>query len=71
MQNPGSPPASAPLPSQVIRLELAACGATKTGQRRNVFDAPTETLERLHGNITTLNPGETPAPSIAIRRKSW
>ena len=31
---------------------------TKTGQRRDVFDAPTQTLDRFHCHITTLNPGE-------------
>jgi quercetin dioxygenase-like cupin family protein len=31
---------------------------TKTGQRRDVFDAPTPTLDRFHCHITTLNPGE-------------
>jgi quercetin dioxygenase-like cupin family protein len=33
---------------------------TKTGERRNVFDAPTPTLDRLECHITTLNPGEAP-----------
>jgi len=31
---------------------------TKTGQRRDVFDARTPTLDRFHCHITTLNPGE-------------
>ena len=35
---------------------------TKTGQRRNVFDAPTATLDKLHGHITTLNPVENTGP---------
>ena len=34
--------------------------ATKTGERREVFDAPTATLERFECHITTLNPGEVP-----------
>lgn len=33
---------------------------TKTGARREVFDAPTATLERFASHITTLNPGEAP-----------
>ena len=33
---------------------------TKTGERREVFDSPTATLERLEMHITTLNPGESP-----------
>ena len=33
---------------------------TKTGSRRNCFDASTATLERLECHVTTLNPGEVP-----------
>jgi len=33
---------------------------TRTGSRRECFDAPTATLERLECHITTLNPGEAP-----------
>ena len=33
---------------------------TKTGERRNVFDAPTPTLSNFECHITTLNPGESP-----------
>ena len=33
---------------------------TKTGERRNVFDAPTPTLAQFECHITTLNPGESP-----------
>jgi quercetin dioxygenase-like cupin family protein len=31
-----------------------------TGERRQVFDAPTATLDRFECHITTLNPGEVP-----------
>lgn len=31
-----------------------------TGERRQVFDAPTATLDRLECHVTTLNPGEVP-----------
>ena len=64
MQNQGSPPVSTtgPLFSQVIDWNSLVPAPTKTGQRRNVFDAPTETLDRLHGHITTLNPGENTGP---------
>jgi quercetin dioxygenase-like cupin family protein len=37
--------------------------ATKAGQRREVFDAPTATLERFASHITTLNPGQAPHPA--------
>ena len=33
---------------------------TKTGSRRECFDGPTATLERLECHVTTLNPGEAP-----------
>ena len=32
----------------------------KTGARRDVFKAPTATLDELECHITTLNPGESP-----------
>ena len=35
---------------------------TRNGQRRDVFDARTGTLARLHAHITTLNPGENTGP---------
>jgi quercetin dioxygenase-like cupin family protein len=31
-----------------------------TGERRQVFDSATATLDRLESHITTLNPGEAP-----------
>jgi mannose-6-phosphate isomerase-like protein (cupin superfamily) len=33
---------------------------TAVGERRNVFDAPTLTVDRLESHITTINPGEAP-----------
>ncbi len=35
---------------------------TKVGARRDVFQAPTATLDELECHITTLNPGEIPHP---------
>jgi quercetin dioxygenase-like cupin family protein len=61
-QPPAPQPARDPLPSQVIDWNTLAPTPTKTGQRRNVFDAPTATLDKLHGHITTLNPGENTGP---------
>jgi quercetin dioxygenase-like cupin family protein len=37
--------------------------ASKTGERREVFDAPTATLDRLASHVTTLNPGQAPHPA--------
>ena len=34
--------------------------ATKTGARREFFDAPTATTDQLECHVTTLNPGEAP-----------
>jgi XRE family transcriptional regulator, regulator of sulfur utilization len=31
-----------------------------TGERRQVFDSPTATLDRFESHVTTLNPGESP-----------
>jgi quercetin dioxygenase-like cupin family protein len=55
-------PAAAPMRSSVIDWNSLAPTPTRTGQRRDVFDAPTGTLDRLHGHITTLNPGENTGP---------
>ena len=51
-------PAGPRLESGVFDWNTLTVTATRTGQRRNVFDAPTGTLDKLHGHITTLNPGE-------------
>ena len=48
--------------SRVIDWNTLTPTATRTGQRRDVFDAPTATLDKLHGHITTLNPGENTGP---------
>jgi XRE family transcriptional regulator, regulator of sulfur utilization len=58
-----SPPAAAqPLRSMVIDWQALVPTRTPTGERRSAFDAPTATLERFHGHITTLNPGENTGP---------
>ena len=59
-QTPPAPPAG--LPSRVVDWTSMETTATKTGQRRLVFDAPTDTLDKLHLHITTLNPGENTGP---------
>ena len=35
---------------------------TKTGARRDFFDSPTVTLDRLESHVTTINAGEAPHP---------
>jgi quercetin dioxygenase-like cupin family protein len=44
--------------SQVILWESLKAVATATGQRRDVFELPTPTLDKFHCHISTLNPGE-------------
>jgi uncharacterized cupin superfamily protein len=36
---------------------------TKTGERRDIFDSPTATLDRFECHATTINPGEAPHPA--------
>jgi len=55
-------PSAAPLRSGVIDSNTLAPTQTRTGQRRDVFDGPTGTLDRLHGHITTLDPGQNTGP---------
>lgn len=58
-----SPPAAAPpLHSMVIDWQALPPTKTATGERRLVFDAATATLDRFHGHVTTLNPGENTGP---------
>ncbi|MEO7274221.1 MAG: cupin domain-containing protein [Vicinamibacterales bacterium] len=56
------PPAVVPMGSRVIDWTTLAPTVTRTGQRRDLFDAPTATLDKLHGHVTTLNPGENTGP---------
>jgi quercetin dioxygenase-like cupin family protein len=60
--NQTTTPPNEPLSSRVIDWNTLQPTPTKTGERRNVFDAPTATLDKLHGHITTLNPGENTGP---------
>lgn len=53
-------PAKPPLRSCVFQWNELKAEPTKVGERRNVCDAPTATLERFESHITTINPGEAP-----------
>ncbi len=61
-----APAADAPKPpkatmgSTVINWDKLEVKTTKTGARREVFDAPTATLNNFECHVTTLNPGEIP-----------
>jgi mannose-6-phosphate isomerase-like protein (cupin superfamily) len=49
--------------SQVFDSPSIKPEPTKVGERREVFDAPTATLERFASHITTLKAGEAPHPA--------
>ncbi len=51
-------PAAAPLVSALYEWEKLPVTPTAKGARRDVFDGPTATVDKLHCHITTLNPGE-------------
>jgi len=48
--------------SLVIDWDKLAVKPTKTGERRELFDAPTITLNNFEGHVTTIRPGEVPHP---------
>jgi len=48
--------------SAVIDWAKLAVKPTKTGERRELFDAPTLTLNNFEGHVTTIRPGEMPHP---------
>ena len=54
--HPPSP--SANLVSAVFAWEKLTVTPTAKGVRRDVFDGPTATVDKMHCHITTLNPGE-------------
>jgi len=48
------------MPSSVFDWNAVEAKPTKTGARRDFFDAPTTTLDRFECHVTTINPGEAP-----------
>jgi len=56
--NAPAPSAPAKLPSTIFDWEKMKVTPTTNGVRRDVFDAPTPTLDKIHCHITTLNPGQ-------------
>jgi len=51
-----------PLPSSAFEWTTLKATPTKVGEKRAVFDSPTETLDNLEMHVTTLNPGEFAHP---------
>jgi len=51
-------PAPAKLSSTVFDWTKMKVMPTSNGVRRDLFDAPTSTVDKLHCHITTLNPGQ-------------
>jgi quercetin dioxygenase-like cupin family protein len=49
---------SAQLPSKVYDWKTLVPAPTANGVRRDVFDGPTTTLDKVHCHITTLDPGK-------------
>lgn len=50
------------MPSTVFNWNTIKSVKTKTGEKRQFFDSPTETLDNLECHVSTLNPGETAHP---------
>jgi quercetin dioxygenase-like cupin family protein len=55
---PAQPASVAKLESAVFEWKSLKFNPSKTGSRVLVFDAPTQTLDKLHLHISTLNPGQ-------------
>lgn len=51
-----------PLSSTIYDWNDIKAEATKTGEKRQILQAPTPTLDELELHVTTLNPGEAPHP---------
>lgn len=49
---------AAPLVSGLFDWDKLVATPNAKGARRNVFDGPTATVDKLHCHISTLNPGE-------------
>jgi XRE family transcriptional regulator, regulator of sulfur utilization len=56
--SPKSAPPAAKLLSAVYDWQKLEAKPTANGVRRDVFDGPTTTLDKMHCHITTLNPGQ-------------
>jgi quercetin dioxygenase-like cupin family protein len=61
-QSPAPVPETKPMQSTVIAWQSLVPTPTRNGQRRDVLDGRTGTLDRLHAHITTLNPGQNTGP---------
>lgn len=55
---PAAEPAKSSMKSNVFDWKELAVMPTKTGERRQIFNGPTTTLDNFSGHITTLRPGE-------------
>jgi quercetin dioxygenase-like cupin family protein len=55
---PAAEPAKPIMKSNVFDWTELAVTPTKTGERRQIFNGPTATLDNFSGHITTLRPGE-------------
>lgn len=55
---PAAEPAKPIMKSNVFDWKELAVTPTKTGERRQIFNGPTATLDNFSGHISTLRPGE-------------
>jgi quercetin dioxygenase-like cupin family protein len=62
-ESPTSGRAKSPMRSRIFQWSNMQARPTDIGTVRNVFDAPTATLENFSCHITTLNPGKEPHPA--------
>ncbi len=53
-------PGAAVMPSSVIDWTKLKVQQTPTGERRELFESKTATLDNFECHVTTLNPGEAP-----------
>jgi quercetin dioxygenase-like cupin family protein len=62
-ESSASSTAKPPMHSRIFQWSDMQARPTDIGASRNVFDAPTATLDNLSCHITTLNPGKEPHPA--------
>ena len=65
-----APAAPAKMPTTIFDWDQMHVETKPNGERRDVFDAPTTTLDKVHCHITTLKPGENSgAPRLHLQEE--
>lgn len=65
------PAAPGRMGSSIFQWDRLEVTATKTGERRAVFDSPTATMANFECHVTTLNPGFAPHPPHRHADEEW